>query len=158
MNKMLVVWVSLAASMTGAPVGKAQADSNDCQQMLIANGIDFRGSAVCNPAWLDRPGSLTIADLSHAACNTKKGELPKSFDKFMRQGFIKFDSMVKESGKTSACAALDKMISDIAPDRVSGNQTEEEKANIMADDLGKHTGLKCHGKALKDGGVTMDCE
>jgi len=81
-----------------------------CQKMLFYEGVAFRGSAVCNPAWLDRPGALTILATSRKTC----GKLPSAnVESGMKEGFIAFDNMARDRGKAAACRELDKMLNQL---------------------------------------------
>ena len=75
------------------------------QNFIILDGIASHGSVVCNPNWLDRPGSYAIlagAKAAHAD--------PKTAKAFIMRGMTDFDNSVKELGKEGACRKLDQMI------------------------------------------------
>jgi hypothetical protein len=75
-----------------------------CQNAIILDGIDFHGSLVCNPDWLDRRGSLAI--LAEAqSCKKTAGSKT-----LIMRGFADFDNSVKELGKIAACQKLDEVI------------------------------------------------
>jgi hypothetical protein len=82
---------------------------SSCQESVIANGIAFHGSLVCDPSWLDRPGSLTIL----AGAQSCRGDrtVSKSLKALLMRGMVDFDNSVKELGKAAACQKLDTMIS-----------------------------------------------
>jgi hypothetical protein len=85
-------------------LGSVAQELSVCQNALILNGIDFHGSVVCNPDWLDRPGSLAI--LAEAqSCKKTAGSKT-----LMARGFADFDNSVKELGKVAACQKLDDVI------------------------------------------------
>jgi hypothetical protein len=82
-----------------------------CQGAIILNGIDFRGSIVCNPDWLDRRGSLVILAMAQS-CKNKSGSKIS-----LARGFADFDNSVKELGKTAACQKLDDTIRSMETDQ-----------------------------------------
>jgi hypothetical protein len=93
----------LLVLLLAAQTSLAQEPSH-CQSAIILNGIDFHGSIVCDPGWLDRRGSLAI--LAEAqSCKNAPGSKT-----FIARGFTDFDNNVKELGKIAACQKLDAAI------------------------------------------------
>jgi len=85
-------------------VERKASQSTNCQSTLIVHGLVFRGSAVCNQAWLDRPGSYKL--LAEAqACNQIAGA-----KKFLARGFRDFDRKAREIGMSAACQEINEII------------------------------------------------
>ena len=76
------------------------------QESIVLNGIASHGSMVCNPDWLDRPGSYAILARAQKAAHANS----KSVKALLMRGMIDFDNRVKEQGKASVCRTLDQMI------------------------------------------------
>jgi hypothetical protein len=87
-----------------APIASLAKEPSPCEWAIIVNGIDFHGSAVCNPDWLDRPGSLAILAQARS-CNKTAG-----LKTLALRGFNDFDNSVKELGKEAARRKLDEII------------------------------------------------
>jgi hypothetical protein len=96
------LWVLIA--LTPTPQAAIAEELSNCQSALILNGIDFHGSIVCNPDWLDRVGSRAILAQAQSC---RKTASPKML---MVRGFTDFDNSVKALGKTAACQKLDDAI------------------------------------------------
>jgi hypothetical protein len=102
---------TLLALMPAAPAssedrGASSGSSNlsKCQNTVILNGIVSRGSAVCNQAWLDRPGSLVVLRAAQACNKTPR------LKALLSRGMSDFDRKVKELGKAAACQEIDETI------------------------------------------------
>jgi hypothetical protein len=66
------------------------------------DGIASHGSVVCNPAWLDRPGSYAIV-----AAAQKHREISAAASlALIKRGIADFDTAVKKFGKAAACGKL----------------------------------------------------
>ena len=76
------------------------------QESIVLNGIASHGSIVCNPNWLDRPGSYAILAGAQAAARAN----PKGLKALLARGMVDFDNSVKRLGKEGACRQLDQMI------------------------------------------------
>ena len=94
----------LLALMPALPASSASNNLSKCQDLVILNGIVSRGSAVCNQAWLDRPGSLAILRAAQA-CNKTPG-----LKALVSRGMTDFERKVKELGKAAACQEIDGII------------------------------------------------
>jgi hypothetical protein len=93
--KRAMLAAALLALATPAVAGR------DCRAAIIADGIASRGSIVCNPHWLDRPGSLAILAATQSCRGTPETKA------LIARGFADFDNSVKELGKAAACQKLD---------------------------------------------------
>ena len=104
MKRLFKQLLGLLLAFTPAPLASVAQELSACQNALILNGIDFHGSVVCNPDWLDRRGSLAI--LAEAkSCKKTAGSKT-----LMARGFDDFDNSVKQLGKIAACQKLDEAI------------------------------------------------
>jgi hypothetical protein len=56
LEKKIMKRILALAALALATVAPAYALTHD-EEAIIVNGIDFHGSAVCNPSWLDRPAA-----------------------------------------------------------------------------------------------------
>jgi hypothetical protein len=90
--------------MSALPASSASSDLSKCQVPIVLNGIVSRGSAVCNQAWLDRPGSLAILRAAQA-CNKTPG-----LEALLSRGMLDFDHKVKALGRAAACREIDEII------------------------------------------------
>lgn len=81
-----------------------------CQKNLIAHGVVFRGSAVCNDSWLDRNGSIVLLHMAQACNKTAHAK------EFMNRGFMDFDRHSADIGKTAACEKVDGYIRSLEND------------------------------------------
>lgn len=99
--------VTLLALIPVAPASSARSNLSKCQAKVVLNGIVFRGSAVCNQAWLDRPGSLWILRAAQA-CNKTPG-----LNALLSRGMSDFDRKVKELGKAAACQEIEETIQQL---------------------------------------------
>jgi hypothetical protein len=87
-----------------APSTALAGEPSNCESAIILNSIDFHGSVVCDPDWLDRPSSLAILAEARSCKNTARSKM------LLARGFSDFDNSVKELGKTAACQKLDDAI------------------------------------------------
>ena len=76
-----------AALVAAAPVGAHAEALSTGQRLLILDGVAFRGSAVCNQSWLDRPGAKSILDQA-VASNAN----PDGSEAFIKRGMTDFDN------------------------------------------------------------------
>ncbi len=96
------LWIVLA--LTPLQASAAPRDLNNCKASIVLGGIVSRGSAVCNPAWLDRPGSLNVVEMART-CNTISG-----VKALISQGMREFEGKLKSLGKDAACEEIDELI------------------------------------------------
>ncbi len=99
------LWMFLALAPPQASA--APRDLDNCKASLILTGIVSRGSAECNPAWLDRPGSVNVVEMARN-CNTIAG-----VKALTAQGMREFEGKLKSLGKDAACEEIDKLISEL---------------------------------------------
>jgi hypothetical protein len=103
------VIVGFGASAKAATTGEIAKLATTGETFIILDGIASHGSIVCNPDWLDRPGSYAILNGARAARVNDKAKVA-----LIKRGMADFDKSVKDLGKPAACQKLDAMINSMA--------------------------------------------
>jgi hypothetical protein len=106
MNKLAKTAFAVAIAAL-AVVPKAHATTKEVSA-VIADCIATHGSIVCNPAWLDRPGSYAILDMARSVRMDKKVK-----EILLRRGMTDFDNSVRQLGKAGACQKLNSVLVDM---------------------------------------------
>ena len=98
MRSWLIMLAILAAS------GALASELTPCQTTLIAHGVVFRGSMVCNSKWLDREGSYALLAKAQSCNHTKNAR------SYLERGFKDFDRKSSQIGMMEACESINRAI------------------------------------------------